>query len=296
MPQDGAKSTVEEVWSVRRLLEWTTPFLSKKGVEKAWLDADLLLAHALGWKRIELRTRYEEAISEEARQRFRELVKRRAEGCPVGYLIGRKEFFSLDFEVTPEVLIPRADSEWLVTEGLKLMRGLAAPAVLDIGTGSGCLAVALAKQHKTARVTAIDISPTALVVAERNAKRHGVSERIAFLQGDLFTPIGEGTMFDLIVSNPPYIAEEEFGGLAREVRDFEPRLALHAGVDGLAVFDRLIASAGRYLKVGASLLIEIGYRQEAAARERVAKLAEFEIGKTLQDIEGRPRVICLRRR
>src|SRR4051794_33415988 len=175
-----------EVWTIKRLLDWTTQFLDKKGVPKAWLDADLLLAHALGWKRIDLRTRYDEEAPEEGRQKYRDLVKQRAEGCPVAYLIGRKEFYLLDFEVTPAVLIPRDDTEWILTEFFKLARGQETPRVLDVGTGSGCLAVSVAKKILGARVTATDLSPEALAVAGRNASKHVVSDRISFLEGDLF--------------------------------------------------------------------------------------------------------------
>src|SRR5262249_38080453 len=158
----------------------------QKGSESARLDTEVLLAHALGCKRIELYTRHDEVAAEEARQKFRDLVRRRIEGCPVAYLVGRKEFFSLELEVSPAVLIPRPDTERVVDECLRVARSIALPRVLDVGTGSGCLAVAVARQHKGAQVTATDISPEALAVAQRNAAKHGVGERIRFVQGDLF--------------------------------------------------------------------------------------------------------------
>ena len=182
--------TVEQPWTVKRLLDWTKPYLAQKGAEFPQLDAEVLLAYALGWKRIELYTRYEEEPSEETRAKFKELVQQRVKGCPVAYLVGRKEFFSLELEVNRDVLIPRPDTETVVSECLRLMKEMTSPQVLDIGTGSGCLAVAVAKYHKTAQVTAIDVSAAALAVASRNAGKHGVAERIRFLDGDLFAPCG----------------------------------------------------------------------------------------------------------
>jgi release factor glutamine methyltransferase len=167
--------TTEQPWTIGRLLDWTTKFLGQKGSESPRLDAQVLLAHALGCKRIELYTRHDELASDEARTKFRELVRKRIEGCPVAYLVGRKEFFSLEFEVGPAVLIPRPDTECVVTECLQLAKGLAEPHILDIGTGSGCLAVTAAVRHKGARVTAVDLSPKALAVAARNAAKHTVT-------------------------------------------------------------------------------------------------------------------------
>lgn len=287
---------MSEVWTVKRLLEWTTQFLTKKGVEKAWLDADLLLAHALGWKRTDLRTRFEEETPEAARQRYRDLVKQRSEGCPVAYLIGKKEFFLLEFDVSPAVLIPRPDTEWLVTEFLRLAKPFDGPRVLDIGTGSGCLAVAAARQHRTARVTAVDISPEALAVAARNASKHGVADRVGFLEGDLFGSLSAGERYQFILCNPPYIAHGEIASLARDVRDFEPHLALDGGPDGLRVFERLVDQARGYLEPGGHLLIEIGSTQETAARGKIEQHSEYELGKTIHDGAGQPRVLYAKRR
>src|SRR3954469_9842263 len=198
-----------ETWTVRRLLEWTEDFLRKKGVESARLEAQILLAHALGCKKIDLYVRHEEEPAEDKRAAFRETIKKRADGMPVAYLVGHREFYSLEFAVSPAVLIPRPETETLVMEALRRLKPLAAPRVLDVGTGSGAIAVAIARQHKTARITAVDVSPTALAVATSNAQRHLVGDRIAFVEGDLFAPVG-GQTFDLIVSNPPYIADAEF--------------------------------------------------------------------------------------
>ena len=285
---------MSEVWTVKKLREWTAQFLAKKGIEKAGLDADLLLAHALGWKRIELLTRFDEEAPEEARNRYRELVKERAEGCPVAYLTGRKEFYLLELEVSRAVLIPRPETEEIVAECLRLAKGIESPAILDVGTGSGCLVLAILQQHKTARAVAIDLSPEALAVAGRNASKHGLADRVNFLEGDLFGPLPAGQQFDFIVSNPPYIAQHEFAELPVSVRDFEPRLALDGGPDGLSVISRLVEGARDYLKPGGYLLIEISSTHEEAARATIESVAGYELGKTIHDRAGLPRVLCAR--
>jgi release factor glutamine methyltransferase len=283
-------------WTVGGLLDWTARYLAKKGSEFPRLDAEVLLAHALECRRIDLYTRYEEPVPETGRARYRELVRRRVEGCPVAYLVGRKEFFSLPFEVTPAVLIPRPESEFVVLECLRLARSLAEPRVLDIGTGSGNLSVAVAHQHKGARVTTVDVSPDALAVAARNAERHGVAARIRFLAGDLFSPVPPGESFDFILSNPPYIAAEDLPGLALGVRDYEPHLALDGGPGGYVLFDRLIAQAKDYLVPGGHLIVEIGSPQETPARQRIAAHPEYELADTLYDGSHHPRVLRARRR
>lgn len=291
---DNQPSKIDEPWTVQRLRQWTADFLKKKGVEKAERDASELLAHALGWKRIETYARTEVEPPEDVRQRFRDLVRQRAEGCPMEYLIGRGEFFKLELEISPAVLIPREDSTWIVTEYLRLAKGLAACTVLDLGTGSGCLAVAVARHHPAARVTAVDLSPEALAVATRNAGKHSLSDRITFLEGDLFAPLAADQRFDFILSNPPYIARAEFEHLDRSVRDFEPRLALDGGVDGFAILDRIFDQARTSLKSGGHLIVEIAFSQEEAARARLESLAGYEVDKTVHDSAGHPRVLCAR--
>jgi release factor glutamine methyltransferase len=253
----------------------------------------VLLAHALGCRRIELYTRYTEPADDGMRERFRELVRRRVEGCPVAYLVGRKEFFSLELEVSPAVLIPRPESEFVVLECLRLARALERPRVIDIGTGSGNIAVAVARQHKGARVTAADVSPEALAVARRNAERHGVAERVSFVEGDLFAAVDAAERFDFVLSNPPYIARGDLSGLPVGVRDYEPRLALDGGPEGYEVLGRLVAEASRHLAPGGSLIVEIGAPQERPARE-VIGAAGYEVGETIHDYSGHPRVLRAR--
>lgn len=282
-----------ESWTVGRLLDWTTNHLRSKGIESSRLEAEMLLAHALDCRRIDLYARFLDETLDSQRQRFKELIQQRLTGCPVAYLVGRREFYSLDFEVTPAVLIPRADTETLVMECLRLAKPLSAPDILDVGTGSGCIAVAVAHQNKSARVTAVDVSREALTVAVRNAERHKIQERIRFVHSDLFAELSGDEKFDLIVSNPPYVTLAEMETLSPSVRDHEPRLALEGGIDGFQVIDRLVAEARDRLKPEGRLLIEIGAAQSELARQRLTS-AGYTVEKLVEDREGRPRVVVAR--
>jgi release factor glutamine methyltransferase len=287
--------STEQNWTIGGLLNWTARFLTQKGAEFPRLDAEVLLAHALGCKRIDLYgALHNDTAGDEVRQRYRELIRRRLEGCPVAYLVGRKEFFSMEFEVTPAVLIPRPDSELVVMEALALAKKLPQPRLLDLGTGSGNLTVAFAKHHKGARVTTVDFSSDALAVARRNAERHGVSDRIQFLQGDLFAPLPSGERFDFIVSNPPYIAHEEMDQLPIGVRDYEPHQALDGGPGGFKVLERIVAGAKDHLVAGGWLILEIGSPQEATARALFERHPAYELGKTIHDASGYPRALRAR--
>lgn len=283
-----------EVWPIKRLLEEATGYLQSKGHESARTEAQLLLAQALGCSKTSLYVRYEEPVSDGDRAKFRELIRARLKGTPVAHLLGRKEFFSLEFEVGPDVLVPRDDTEWLVTECLTLAKAMERPRILDVGTGSGCVAICVAARHKGADVTAIDVSPQALAVARRNAEKHKLGERIHFLEGDLFAPLAPGERFDFILSNPPYVPTRDVAGLAPEVRDHDPRLALDGGPDGFAVIDRLIAGAADRLAENGWLLFEIGAGQEAEARSRLER-AGWDVGPTTVDRGGIPRVMKARR-
>jgi len=289
--------TPPATWTVGGLLNWTAGFLADKGVEFPRLDAEVLLSHVLQCRRIDLYgSRHAEPAGEDTRSNYRTLIRRRLEGCPVAYLVGRKEFFSLALEVTPAVLIPRPDSETLVVAVLERAKDLPQPAILDVGTGSGNLAVALAKNLPAARVTATDISEKALGVARRNAEKHGVAERVRFLQGDLYDAVPVGEAYDLIVSNPPYIPTRDIAGLAVGVRDYEPHAALDGGPDGFAVFGRLVDLGRHFLNPEGQLLIEIGSPQEARAREILAAYPQYQLDATLYDHSGHPRVVRVRYR
>lgn len=294
MATNTTVSAEQQAWTIGGLLDWTAKYLAQKQVEFPRLDAEVLLAHALGCKRIDLYGfRHAEPAAPEVRQRYKDLIRKRLEGCPVAYLVGRKEFFALEFEVTPAVLIPRPDTELVVMECLRLAKALAEPRVLDVGTGSGAIAVALARQHKGARVTAVDASPEALAVAGRNAARHGVADRVRFLEGDLFAPV-VGEQFDFILSNPPYVAREDLPKLPPGVRDYEPHRALDGGPGGYDVLARLVEGAGAHLADGGHLIVEIGSAQEGPARERIAARAGFTLADTVHDHSGHPRVLRAR--
>lgn len=292
-------STVEP-WTVGRLLTWTTDYLKGHGSESPRLDAEVLLAHALGRQRIELYTTFDELPADEPRAAFRDLVRRRAEGTPVAYLVGRKEFYSLPFRVTPDVLIPRPETELLVVEVLDLVKTLSPRppevTVADVGTGSGIIAVCLAKHVPTCRVTAIDISPPALSIAQENAKQHGVADRIEFVESDLFGAVPAEQQFDFIVSNPPYVTTAEMDKLAVDVRKYEPRGALEAGPRGTEVIERLITQAAERLRSGGHLLIEIGPAIHDAACALLAADTRLELGPTIKDLARLPRVIQARRK
>jgi release factor glutamine methyltransferase len=284
-------------WTVGGLLDWTARFLAQKGAEFPRLDTEVLLAHALGCRRIDLYgERFGQPAPDEARKTFKDLVRRRLEGCPVAYLVGRKEFFSLPLEVSPAVLIPRPDTELVVVECLNLARAMDRPRVLDVGTGSGNIAVAVAKRHPGADVTAVDLSPEALAVAARNAQRHDVADRVRFLAGDLFGPVPAGEWFDFVLSNPPYIAREDLDRLPAGVRDYEPRLALDGGPGGFAVFERLVEQAREYLAPGGWLIVEIGAPQEEPARRRLTAVGAYELAPTVYDHSSHPRVLRARLR
>jgi release factor glutamine methyltransferase len=285
--------SAREVWTVGKLMSWTAGYLARQGSESPRLDAEVLLAHALGCPRVQLYTRYDQEVSEAHRGVYRELVKRRAEGMPVAYLIGKKEFFSLPFRVTPAVLIPRPDTETVLTvfEDLFRERLEPAPRVVDVGTGSGCIAIACAHIHATARIWATDRSAEALEVARGNAQALGYAERITFREGDLLEAVaGEGP-FDAILSNPPYIPTEEIAKLERGVRDYEPWGALDGGPDGLDVVRRLVEQAVPLLAAGGHLILEIGTAQELPVRALLREQAGLIVAPTVRDAANHPRVV-----
>ena len=290
-PKDAADD-----WTVGRLLAWTTDWLSARGAESPRLDAEVLLAHVRGCPRIALYTAFDESVAAADRTRFRELVKRRGAGEPVAYLVGSREFFSLPFSVDRSVLVPRPETEGLVVRVLDICRAAAGPRIADAGTGSGAIAVALAKHLPRATFAATDVSAEALAVARANAARHGVADRITFVACDLLGDPAAAGPWDVIVSNPPYVREDEFAALPRDVRDHEPRGALVAGPRGVEVVERLAAAAATQLVPGGWLVAEIGPAVAEAAEAAVAAQAALEPGSTLKDLAGLPRIVQARRR
>jgi release factor glutamine methyltransferase len=285
----------DDVWTVGRLLTWTTDWLTTKGSESARLDAEVLLAHVRGCQRILLYTAFDTPVSDAERARFRELVKRRGDGEPVAYLVGNREFFSLPFAVSPAVLVPRPETEGLVVRVIDLCKPLPAARIIDVGTGSGAIAVTLAKHLPRARLVATDISPAALAVARENAARHGVAERIEFLECDLLSAPQAAGPWDVIVSNPPYVRDDEFDALPRDVRLHEPKAALVAGPTGVEVVARLAADAVGALAAGGWLVVEIGPVVAAAAERALAAVPGLVPGPTLADMAGLPRIVQARK-
>jgi release factor glutamine methyltransferase len=309
---------MSETWTIGRLLTWTTDYLKTNGSETPRLDAEVLLASAKGCERIMLYTAFDEVVSDDLRTKFRELVKRRAAGEPVAYLVGKREFYSLSFRVTPDVLIPRPETELVVVTALDVLAtgpkskvqspksddassGLGPGTldlglVADVGAGSGAIAIAIAKHAPACRVTAIDISPAALAVARENAKMHGVAERIEFLEGDLLAPLAPEPRFAVIASNPPYVSEPEFAQLSPQVRDHEPRGALVAGPIGTEVIERLIPQAAERLLPGGWLIVELSPMTASRVVELLAADGRYEPATLSKDLAGHARVAKARRR
>lgn len=268
--------------------------LRKAGVPDARREAGSLLAFLLDKDRTFILSHADDPISGEQETLFQEFLNARAQGEPAQYITGRQDFYGLEFEVTPAVLIPRPETELLIEAAIKLIGAEGTVSFCDVGTGSGCIAITLLVQLPLAHAMAVDVSPAALEIATRNAARHRVTDRIEFLLSDCFASVPQQT-FDLIVSNPPYVAEGAVASLQREVRDFEPRVALTAGADGLEVIRRLLRDAQNYLKPGGHLLFEIGFDQH----EAVGGLIDAQVWQLLdihQDLQGIPRIVALRKR
>jgi release factor glutamine methyltransferase len=288
-------------WHIGDLLKVTTAYLKKKSIESPRLTAEVLLAHLLGIDRVTLYLQFEKPLTESELSGYRSLVSRRVRREPLQYITGIQEFWSMEFQVDPRVLIPRPETELLVEQALARV-GQKEPEkdsprrLLDLGTGSGILAVSMAKELPTWEVWATDNSPGALEVARMNAEKHRLGDQIRFRQGDLFQPLkSEGILFHLILSNPPYVGEGEYGSLAPEVREYEPRIALAAGKEGMAFIPRILHDGSDFLSPGGWLLVEMAPGQT----ERAMKIAETagsyaEIHR-VRDYSGRYRALCARR-
>lgn len=268
--------------------------LRRAGVKSARLDAELLMAAVTGRSRAALIAGAAQ-IEADALERFESMVARRAAREPLAYIVGRREFFSMEFAVRPGVLIPRPETETVVEAALDFLRGRPTATVLDIGTGCGAIAIAVAVNAPHARVVASDISKVALEVARDNARRHRCADRIGFRLGDCFAALGVSARpFDLIVSNPPYIAEGEVAALEPEVRDFEPRIALAGGRDGMEFYRRIAAGLGRWLAPAGEVILEVGAGQ-ADAVEAMMREAACAAGVRMRDLSGVERVVRARR-
>ena len=252
--------------TVLEAIQKSTEFLAKKGVESARLNAELLLAHQLKLPRMKLYLNFERPLTPVETDGLRELVKRRAGREPLQHITGSTSFCGQEMAVNRHALIPRPETELLAELGWKFLAERQTPNALDFGTGTGCLAIALAAKCPAAKITALDLSADALALARQNAAQNQVTERIEFFHGDGFAALPEKTGFDLLISNPPYIASTEIAMLAPEVRDFDPRIALDGGVDGLDFYRRLAAEAKSFLKSDGKLMVEFGDGQADAIR------------------------------
>jgi release factor glutamine methyltransferase len=286
--------------TVTESLLQATASLADRGVPTPRLDAEVLLAAALGWRREDLYACGSAPLFGMARDRFWAYICRRKRSEPVSYITGRKEFWSLDFLVTPDVLIPRPETESLVEAALGFAAGReerGRKRILDVGTGSGAIAVSLAKERADAEIWATDLSKKALAVARLNAKAHGVRERIRFRRGDLFGPIaGMRGRFDVIVANPPYLRRGDIETLAPEVREWEPDLALDGGEDGLDFYRRIAAQAWFYLSQNGRVVVEVGAGMGDKIRELFVAADRYLDVSVLRDYSGLDRVVTAGRK
>jgi release factor glutamine methyltransferase len=289
--------TQDSDWTIKRLLDWTSGFFKSKGLDSARLGAEILLSEALRCQRIELYTRFAEVPDDDVLATYRDWVKRHAAGEPVAYLVGSKEFYSLKFEVDSRVLIPRPETEHVVIAAIDAVKSMdrETVAIVDVGTGSGCIAITLATQLPQARFFATDVSASAIELASSNAARHQMESRIEFVVGDLLAPVPTDFQPDLIVSNPPYIGLQEKDTVDKSVREYEPATALFGGVDGTEVIVRLIRESADRLSPNGYLIFETSPIIADHCRQLVAGEPEFAEPKILKDLAGHQRVIMVRK-
>lgn len=273
---------------------------TEAGITNSRLDAELLLCHTLGKDRAWLLAHIREAVDEQHRELFEQAVDRRALREPLQYILGKQEFWGLDFMVTQDVLIPRPETELIIETALTLVPNKDVPlTILDLCTGSGCIAVSLAKELTSARIFASDKSEKALDVARENARRHGVADRVRFLEGDLFGSLEELDLrgqVDIMVSNPPYVPSEEYSTLQPEVRDHEPQMALLAGQNGTEIHQRIIDEAPEFLRSEGALIMEMGMGQAEALEHMIRENGTFNKPDVLKDLAGIERVIVARKK
>lgn len=280
---------MQELWTIGRILKWTEQYFKEKGIESPRLDAEVLLSHILGRERIYLYVHFDEPLEPAELARYRKAIKQRVQRVPVAYIIGEKEFMGLTFKVTEDTLVPRPDTEILVQAAIERLRARGdAPRFADIGTGTGAICLSVLHFLPKAQADTVDISPAARAVAEENAAALEVADRVTFHTGDLLAPLA-GQCYDAILSNPPYIPDDDIAALAPEVRLKEPHTALAGGKDGLDFYRRLMADAPALLKDGGFLAVEVGIHQAAP----VAALAVPSFSRTeiLKDYAGIERVV-----
>ena len=283
-------------WTILESLRWTTDYFVSHGIDTPRLDAEILLATALGLSRLDLYLRYDQPLSAEERSRFKGLIKRRIRREPVAYILEQKEFWTVSLRVTPDVLIPRPETECLVEASLALIPTNPLMKIFEIGTGSGAVSIALASERTGHQIIASDLSEIALCIARENARLNGLDGVVQFFCGNGCLPLKETDgPFDLIVSNPPYIQSDEINRLEPEIRQYEPKMALDGGPDGLECIRQILTTAHRHLKSGGHLLLEIGWDQPGGVQTIVDAVGAYDHIAFLKDLGGRNRVVRLRK-
>ena len=293
MKTGRTKSKPSVVWTTRRLLTWTTEYLAKHRVDQARIASEMLFSHVLGVERLKLYMDLDRPASELEKTAFHDLVERAGQHEPVDYLVGQTPFFSMMMNVTPAVLVPRPSTETVVEHVVQHARrtpGFSSPFIADVGTGSGAIAVSLTKHIPNSRAIATDISSDALAIALKNAQKYKVSDRVDLRKGDMLEPLA-GQRVQYLVSNPPYISDDQWLKLPRHVKDYEPVGALRGGVDGLRYIRQLIDQAPAYLATPGQLVLEIDVTQKKAVMTLVHQSPGLEFGHILADHEGLPRVL-----
>jgi release factor glutamine methyltransferase len=287
-------------WTVGELLKVTTDFLRRRSIDSPRLSAEILLAHQLCLNRIQLYLNFEQPLREVEVEGYRSLIKRRVSREPIQYITGVQEFWSLEFNVGPRVLVPRPETEVLVEQVINLYKEKKLsnqPRILDLGTGCGAIAIALGKEIPEAKIWASDISQDAIDVARQNAIKHGVDERIHFLLGDMFQPFRDGELlFQVIVSNPPYIPSDALDSLAPEVKDHEPRLALDGEEDGMAYVTKIVLEGADYLTAPGWILVEMDPDQTSNAADLMEKTGRYRTPTRIKDYSRRYRVVVAQKR
>lgn len=284
-------SAAPRPWQLLALLDETSRFFAAKKIDNPRLQAELLLADVLALKRLDLYLRFDQLLSAAQVDAYREHVRQRLRGVPLQYITGKAGFRNLTLAVDQAALIPRPETEILVEAALEHLRGCEAPQVLDLGCGSGAIALALAQECPAARVKATDISPPALALARRNARQQGLEERVAFCCGDLLAPLQPAGQFHLIACNPPYVCRGDLDGLEPQVRDYEPRLALDGGEDGLDFHRRLVEQAAPFLAPQGMLVLEVGVGQADEVAGLLQQRGAFAPARIRPDLAGIPRVV-----
>ena len=296
-------------WTILTILRWTTDYFRTKGVSEPRASAEVLLAHALGISRLDLYLRYDQPLNAEELARFKTLVLKRRESTPVAYLTGHREFWSLDFQVAPAVLIPRPETETLVTATIEVVRDFegerAGPEPstlnsnpvwgLEIGVGSGAVVIALAKELPRTLWVGVDLSSAALAVARENTRRHGVADQVHLLQADLLAAFKPQALFEVLVANLPYVPRAEWEQLSKEIKEFEPRQALLGGEDGLDLIRPLVRQAQHYLKPGGWVLLEVGDGQAEKVAALLLETGDYERVEKIKDFNDIERVVRARR-